>query len=87
MDVYLSFNRKSIDDRQIDTLIGLAKGMLADGVLVQAEAEFLYTWLVQSRQATSPPIIINLLNRVSACFRTASSTRKRVPNSWPSYKS
>lgn len=66
MDIFTRFNRKSIDDRQIDSLIGLSKGILADGEVNQAEADFLLTWLIQSRSATNNPIIINLLEKVSA---------------------
>lgn len=66
MDIFTRFNRKSIDDRQIDTLIGISKGLLADGVVDQSEAEFLRTWLVQSRNATENPLILNLLQRVDA---------------------
>ena len=66
MDIFQRFNRKNIDDRQIDTLIGLSKGLLADGKVDQSEAEFLYTWLIQSRQTTDNPVIINLLSRVDA---------------------
>lgn len=66
MDIFTRFNRKSIDDRQIDTLIGISKGLLADGVVDQAEAAFLQTWLVQSRNATENPLILNLLQRVDA---------------------
>jgi len=69
MDIFTRFNRKSIDDRQIDTLIGLSKGILADGKVDQSEAEFLQNWLVQSRQATSNPIIMNLLEKVEAMLR------------------
>lgn len=64
MELFTRFNRKSIDDRQIDTLIGIGKGLLADGKVDQAEAEFLLTWLIQSRQATDNPVILNLLNKV-----------------------
>ena len=64
MDIFQKFNRKSIDDRQIDTLIGISKGLLADGKVNQSEADFLQTWLIQSRQTTDNPIIINLLSRV-----------------------
>lgn len=64
MDLYVRFNRKLIDDRQIDTLIGLSKGLIADGKIDQGEAEFLLTWLIQARQSTTNPIIINLLERV-----------------------
>lgn len=65
-DKFQKFNRKSIDDRQIDTLIGLSKGLLADGKVDQSEAEFLQTWLIQSRQTTDNPVIINLLSKVDA---------------------
>jgi NAD-dependent DNA ligase len=66
VDIFTRFNRKSIDDRQIDTLIGLSKGLVADGSIDQAEAEVLLGWLVQSRIATSNPIVLNLLEKVSA---------------------
>ena len=55
MDMFTKFNRKSIDDRQIDTLIGISKGLVADGKVDQAEAEFLLSWLIQSRQNTENP--------------------------------
>ena len=64
MDMFRKFNRKSIDDRQIDTLIGLSKGLLADGKVDQSEAEFLHSWLIQSRQTSDNPVIVNLLSRV-----------------------
>ncbi|AZZ91985.1 NAD-dependent DNA ligase [Hahella sp. KA22] len=65
MDIFTEFNLNKIKDRQIDTLIGLSKGIVADGKVEQAEAEFLQTWLVQSRSASDNPIIVNLLDRVS----------------------
>jgi NAD-dependent DNA ligase len=65
MDIFTRFNRKSIDDRQIDTLIGVSKGLLADGKVDPSEAEFLRSWLIQSRSASSHPVISNLLARVN----------------------
>ena len=65
MDIFNRFNRKNIDDRQIDTLIGLSKGLTADGVISQDEAEFLLSWLIQNRAASQNPIIGNLLSKVS----------------------
>lgn len=65
MDVFLKFNRKSIQDRQIDTLIGLSKGLLADGKIDQSEAEFLKTWLIQNASVTTNPILLYLLDRVT----------------------
>jgi NAD-dependent DNA ligase len=65
MDRFLRFNRKNVDDRQIDTLIGISKGIVADGVVNQREAEFLHSWLIQSQQATENPLILDLLETVS----------------------
>jgi len=65
MEVFTRFNRKNIQDRQIDTLIGLSKGITADNIVGQAEAEFLMSWLFQSRQSSDNPIITNLLEKVS----------------------
>jgi len=65
MDMFVQFNRKSIDDRQMDTLIGLSKGLVADRQINQAEAEFLQNWLIQNRQATENPVISNLLGKIS----------------------
>ncbi|MDA3934940.1 MAG: BRCT domain-containing protein [Gammaproteobacteria bacterium] len=64
MNTFTRFNRKNIDDRQIDTLIGLSKGLMADGKVDQLEAEVLLTWLIQSRAASENPIIHNLYERV-----------------------
>lgn len=64
MDIFTKFNRNNIQDRQIDTLIGLSKGLAADGKVDQSEAEFLLSWLIQNRQASDNPIIENLLNKV-----------------------
>ena len=66
MDLFTRFNRKRIDDRQIDSLIGISKGLTADGEIDQKEAEFLLSWLIQCRAATNNPVILNLLEKVSA---------------------
>jgi NAD-dependent DNA ligase len=65
MDIFTRFNRKGIQDRQVDTLIGLSKGLIADQKINQAEAEFLMSWLVQNRQASDNPVICNLLDKVA----------------------
>ena len=65
MEIVTRFNRKKIQDRQIDTLIGLSKGLCADGKVHQAETEFLLSWLIQNQQASDNPLIIHLLEKVS----------------------
>lgn len=44
-----AFNAQAVADRQIDELIGLIKGILADGEVQQAEAEFLLQWMEANR--------------------------------------
>ena len=50
-------------DRQIDQLIGLAQGILADGIVTQAESEILQAWL-RTNQATDNPYVARLLDQV-----------------------
>lgn len=65
MDIFTRFNRNRIHDRQIDTLIGLTKGIMADGKVNHAEADFLLGWLAQN-QFTESPVILNLYQKVSS---------------------
>jgi len=46
-----AFRSEAVADRQIDELIGLAKGVLADGVVSKVEAEFVLSWLETNRAA------------------------------------
>ena len=64
IDLFAKYNRKNIQDRQIDTLIGLCKGLLADGSVNQKEAEYLHNWLVQNRHASDNPMIQNLFEKI-----------------------
>ena len=66
MDIFSRFNRKSVDDRQLDTLIGLSKGLTADGSISQGEAEFLMGWLIQNRTASHHPMMGNLMEKVAS---------------------
>lgn len=38
-------NAKSVSDRKIDELIGICRGIVADGVVNQQETEFLISWI------------------------------------------
>jgi len=59
------FGRARLDDRQINELIGLAHGLIADGTVNQAEAEYLQKWLVANLDISANPISGNLLTRVN----------------------
>lgn len=65
-DIFLrSFHGKRLDDRQMDELLGLARGLSADGVINQAEAEYLQKWLVACADVRENPLVRPLLSRVS----------------------
>ena len=67
MDPFTKFRRQDIGARQVDTLIGLCKGIVADGRVDQAEAEFLHSWLIANQAAVNEnPMIGRLMERVSA---------------------
>ncbi len=54
-----------IQSRQIDELIGLARGIAADGKLNQAEAEFLQKWLAANVDISDQPVVQVLYERIN----------------------
>ncbi|HZF42522.1 MAG TPA: BRCT domain-containing protein [Sphingomonadaceae bacterium] len=62
------FNRVSedrISSRQIDELIGLARGIAADGSINQTEIEFLQKWLAANAGISDQPVVRTLYARVN----------------------
>ena len=55
-----------ITSRQIDELVGLARGVAADGTLNQAEVEFLQKWLAANMAISDQPLIRRLYQRINA---------------------
>ena len=58
------FNRARLDDRQVNELMGLAHGLIADGVVNQTEAEYLHKWLVAHQDVSSNAVVSTLFCRV-----------------------
>ena len=54
-----------ISARQIDELIGLARGLAADGDLNKAEVEFLQKWLAANASISDHPVIRTRYSRVN----------------------
>ena len=50
----LKFSRARLNGRQISELLGLCKGLIADGKIVQSEAESLYAWLIDQEEIGHP---------------------------------
>jgi len=46
-----AYRRDAVAERQIDELIGIVKGVVADGMVHQGEVEFLLSWLNSNRAA------------------------------------
>ena len=61
----VEFGSDRISSRQIDELIGLARGLVADGVVNQQEVEFLQKWLVANGSVSDQPVIRTLYTRVN----------------------
>ena len=59
------YNRKQRIDRNLDELIGLAKGITADGAVNQLEAEYLAKWLRTNAEVASHGMALILYNRVA----------------------
>ena len=55
-----------IASRQVDELIGLSRGLLADGIINQSEVEFLQTWLAANREISDQPLVRTLYQRMEA---------------------
>lgn len=55
-----------ITSRQIDELVGLARGVAADGKINQPEVEFLQKWLAVNVEISNQPLIRNLYKRINA---------------------
>lgn len=64
-ELFNAYGRERISSRQIDELTGLARGLCADGVLNQAEVEFLQSWLASNASISGNAIIATLYDRVS----------------------
>lgn len=63
--LYRLYGDKRLNDRQLDELIGLAHGIIADGQVNQSEVEYLQKWLVANIELRDNPIVQNLLLRVN----------------------
>jgi NAD-dependent DNA ligase len=64
-ELYNAYGRDRISGRQIDELIGLARGLCADGVLNDSEIAFLEKWLVINADITRQPLVTQLYSRVA----------------------
>ena len=65
-ELYRMYGKKRLNDRELDELIGLARGLTADGTLNQSEVEYLQKWLVAHKEVHQSPMAMNLLTRINA---------------------
>ncbi len=62
---YNRFGAERIGARQIDELIGLARGLACDGAIDQGEVEFLQRWLAANAEISDQPVVRTLYARVN----------------------
>lgn len=66
-DAFLNrVNGARLRNRQVDELIGMAKGITADGVIANSELDFLVRWLVANREITQDPLVGALYRQIQA---------------------
>lgn len=65
MTLQTRYHRARMDDRQVTELVGLARGLIADGQLNDSEIEYLEKWLVASEGITGNPIVADLVRRIA----------------------
>lgn len=58
------YNQTQINDRQVNELIGMARGIAADNLVNQAEAESLLNWLIANQAISDNPVVSTLMVRV-----------------------
>lgn len=58
-------NNDRLTSRQVDELIGISRGLIADGQVNEAEVEFLQKWLAANMAVSDQPIIRVLYQRVA----------------------
>lgn len=64
-EIFNLYSRARLDDRAINELLGLAKGIAADGIVNQREAEFLQKWLLANTVVKDNPVIATLFKRIN----------------------
>lgn len=62
--LYAIFNGARLRDRQIDELMGMAHGIIADGTVNKLEADYLYKWLVANQSVCENPLVGRLAQRI-----------------------
>lgn len=60
------FLGQRIGEKQVHELIGISRGLLADGQLNDREIEFLHRWLAANEGARSNPLVSQLISRLNA---------------------
>ena len=63
--MYNQLGSERIAASQVDELIGIARGIAADGQINLAEAEFLQKWLAANVSISDQPLIRTLYTRIN----------------------
>jgi len=72
------FNKARLNDRQVNELVGMAHGIIADGIVNQDESEYLQKWLAANTAVSDNPVVMTLLTRVSDMLRDGKLDREEA---------
>jgi NAD-dependent DNA ligase len=62
--LHVLYGRARLADREVDELVGISHGLIADGAITQNEVDYLEKWLVAHDAAIGNPVVKKLLDRV-----------------------
>ena len=62
--MYSKYSRARIDDKQVTELIGILKGIIADGTLDKSELEMLVKWQAANPGVRQNPVVAKLYQNI-----------------------
>jgi NAD-dependent DNA ligase len=68
-DPYVKYSKDRIASRQIDELIGIARGLVADDKITNDEINYLGKWLVANSELIGQPLLRTLYERVHGIIK------------------
>lgn len=69
IELHRVFNRGNLNDRAINELLGISRGVIADGMVNYQEALYVQKWLAANLANIENPIVNNLLLRIDEMLR------------------
>lgn len=76
--MYSKYSRARIDDKQVTELIGILKGIIADGTLDKSELEMLVKWQAANPGVRQNPVVAKLYQNIDDILSIEGSVKERI---------